>query len=311
MGEMDKGVEYMQGLSVAICTRNRVQDLTRCIHSITKQDIGRTYPIEVILIDDGEIPARVLTEFEALLTGCGYPLTYFSKTDRGLWLSRIKAVELSTMDKILFLDDDVEIPAHYLSTLIQTYDDYPNCAGVGGIAIGMRNSFLGTIRCLLSFQQSLSSGKLSLSGQAGSMYNWHKARKIFKTEFQHGCNMSFKKAAIQDLKPVPWLTSYSVGEDILMSRIARSSGPLYINPELKLLHHESPASRDNLEDVAYTRVLNHVHLLKDKRSGPIGYLALMWTTLYLILREQPKKNVAAIKGYKKGLKEIFNSPTAG
>lgn len=301
----------MQGLSVAICTRNRVQDLTRCIHSITTQDIGRAYPIEVIIIDDGEIPKKTLNEFEALLTGCGYPFLYYKKiADRGLWMSRIKAVELSTMDKILFLDDDVEIPVHYLSTLVQTYLDYPNCAGVGGVAIGMRNSFLGTIRCLLSFQQSPFSGKLSLSGQAGSMYNWHKARKIFKTEFQHGCNMSFKKESIKDLKPVPWLKSYSVGEDILMSRIAKSSGPLYINPELKLLHHESPASRDNLEDVAYTRVLNHVHLLKDKRSGPIGYLALVWTTLYLILREQPKKNFAAINGYKKGLKEIFARQTA-
>lgn len=298
----------MQGLSVAICTRNRVQDLTRCIHSITEQSIGQAYPIEVIIIDDGEIPGNVLQEYKAVLSAAGYPLSYFRKTtDRGLWMSRIKAVELSSMDKILFLDDDVEIPGHYLATLYQTYLDHPNCAGVGGVAIGMRNSFLGTIRCLLSFQQSLSSGKLSLSGQAGSMYNWHKARKIFKTEFQHGCNMSFKKEAIRDLQPVPWLKSYSVGEDILMSRIARRTGPLYINPELKLLHHESPASRDNLEDVAYTRVLNHVHLLKDERSGPVGYLALIWTTLYLILREQPKKNAAAIRGYKKGLRELLSS----
>ncbi|MHA6533133.1 glycosyltransferase family A protein [Paenibacillus sp. BAC0078] len=301
----------MQGLSVVICTRNRVQDLTRCIHSITNQDIGRTTSIEVIIIDDGAIPVKILGEFEALLTASGYSFVYHRKTDRGLWLSRLKAVELAAMDKILFLDDDVEIPGHYLSTLIQTYLDYPNCAGVGGIAIGMSNSFFGTIRCLLSFQQSLSSGKLSLSGQAGSMYNWHKARKIFRTEFQHGCNMSFRKEAIKDLRPVPWLKSYSVGEDILMSRIAQKSGPLYINPELKLLHHESPASRDNLEDVAYTRVLNHVHLLKDKKSGPIGYLALIWTTTYLILREQPKKNIAAIRGYKKGLKEIFSRQTAG
>lgn len=302
----------MQGLSVAICTRNRVQDLTRCIHSITGQSIGRMYPIEVIIIDDGDIPEDALAGFKARLQGCGYSFTYYRKTtDRGLWMSRIRAVELSSMDKILFLDDDVELPEHYLATLIKTYDDHPDCAGIGGIAIGMRNSFLGTIRCLLSFQQSLSHGKLSLSGQAGSMYNWHKARKIFRTEFQHGCNMSFKTAAISGLEPVPWLNSYSVGEDLFLSRIAGRSGPLYINPELKLLHHESPASRDNLENVAYMRVLNHVHLLKDKRSGPIGYLALIWTTLYLILREQPKKNIAAISGYKKGLKAIFSRQTAG
>ncbi|SEU23331.1 glycosyltransferase family A protein [Paenibacillus sp. NFR01] len=296
----------MLSLSVAICTRNRIADLTRCIRSIATQNIGQTQPVEVIIIDDGEIPQATLHQFETLLAARGYPLVYFKKNDRGLWLSRIKAVELSAMDIILFLDDDVEIPDHYLSTLLQTYLDHPNCAGVGGVAIGMRNSFFGTLRCLLSFQQSLSSGKLSLSGQAGSMYNWHKARRIFRTEFQHGCNMSFKTSAIRGLQPIPWLTSYSVGEDIMLSRIAQRSGPLYINPELKLLHHESPASRDNLEVVAYTRVMNHVYLLKDKRSGPGGYLALVWTTLYLILREQPKKNFAAINGYKRGLKEIFS-----
>lgn len=300
----------MQGLSVVICTRNRVKDLTRCIHSMTNQTMSKDYDIEVIIVDDGEIPEAVLDEYEALLNKKGYSFVYYSKTDHGLWLSRIKAVELASMDTILFLDDDVEIPAHYFSTLLQTYLDFPDCVGVGGVAIGMRNSFLGTIRCLLSFQQSLSSGKLSLSGQAGSMYNWHKARKTFRTEFQHGCNMSFKKEAIKDLKPVPWLKSYSVGEDIYMSRMALKTGKLYINPDLKLLHHESSASRDNLEDVAYTRVVNHVHLLKDKNSGPIGYLALLWTTFYLILRERPKKNFPAIKGYKKGLKQIFSKELA-
>ncbi|WP_410513143.1 glycosyltransferase [Paenibacillus sp. BR2-3] len=300
----------MQGLSVVICTRNRVNDLTRCIHSVTKQSMSRVQGVEIIIVDDGDLPRYVLQEYESLLSEQGYSFVYFNKTNPGLWLSRVKAVELASMDTILFLDDDVELPEHYFSTLIQTYRDHLDCVGVGGVAIGMRNSFMGTIRCLLSFQQSLSSGKLSLSGQAGSMYNWHKARKTFKTEFQHGCNMSFKKEAIKDLRPVPWLKSYSVGEDILMSRIALKKGQLYINPELKLLHHESQASRDNLEDVAYTRVLNHVHLLKDKQSGPIGYLALLWTTTYLILRERPKKNFKAINGYKKGLKQIFSNPTA-
>lgn len=299
----------MQGLSVVICTRNREKDLTRCIQSLTNQSISRTHSIEVIIIDDGDLPRTVLHEYEALLNEKGFSFLYYSKTEPGLWLSRMKAVELASKEIILFLDDDVEIPDHYFSTLFQTYLDYPDCAGIGGVAAGMRNSFLGTIRCLLSFQQSIFNGKLSLSGQAGSMYNWHKAKKTFKTEFQHGCNMSFKKEAIQDIKPVPWLKSYSVGEDIMLSRIALHKGHLYINPALSLLHHESPASRDNLEDVAYTRVLNHVHLLKDKKSGPIGYVALLWTTLYLILRERPKNNIPAIKGYKKGLKQIFSKQT--
>lgn len=79
--------------------------------------------------------------------------------------------------------------------------------------------------------------------------------------------MSFRREAIRSLEPVPWLQSYSVGEDLLLSRIAMKSGPLYINPALTLLHHESPSSRDNMEQVTYMRVMNHIHLLRDEGSG--------------------------------------------
>lgn len=300
------GGNPMQGLSVVICTRNRVADLSRCIRSLAVQTLPEPYAIEVIVIDDGDVPGVVLLEYEQLLASCGFAFVYEKKRHPGLWLSRVRAVSLASMDTILFLDDDVELPVHYVAALFHTYADYPDAAGVGGVALGMSNSFGGTIRCLFSFQQSPFKGKLSLSGQSGSMYNWHKARKPFRTEFFHGCNMSFKKAAIRHISPVSWLSSYSVGEDILLSHIARRSGPLIVNPDLSLVHHESPASRDRMEDIAYMRVVNHVHLLKEMKAGPVRYWALLWTTLYLILREKPKNNVLAITGYKRGLRAILS-----
>lgn len=302
----------MISLSIAICTRNREEDLKRCISSIAQSSPPASgLRAEVLIVDDGALTEEFLKQQKQMLEPTGMGLRYHRKEQPGLWLSRVKTVEIARGDVILFLDDDVELPADYIQNLIRTYEEYPRAAGVGGVALGMRNSLFGTIRCLLSFQQSPFKGKLSLSGQSGSMYNWHKARKTFITEFFHGCNMSFRKEAVRGLKPVPWLQSYSVGEDLLLSRIALKSGPLYINPQLKLLHHESPSSRDNMEHVAYMRVMNHIHLLRDEQSGLIKYAALCWTTLYLMLRERPKKNNSAIKGYKKALKAMFSNEAAG
>ncbi|MDP4098024.1 glycosyltransferase family 2 protein [Paenibacillus sp. P96] len=302
----------MIALSIAICTRNREDDLKRCISSIAQSTLPASgLQVEVLIVDDGALTDQFLKEQEQILKPTGMELRYHRKKQPGLWLSRVETLEVASGDIILFLDDDVELPVDYIQNLMHTYEEYPQAAGVGGVAIGMSNSFFGTIRCLLSFQQSLFKGKLSLSGQSGSMYNWHKARKTFKTEFFHGCNMSFRKEAIRGLKPVPWLQSYSVGEDLLLSRFALKSGPLYINPLLKLFHHESPSSRDNMEHVAYMRVMNHIHLLRDEQSGPIKYAALWWTTMYFMLRERPKKNNSAIKGYKKALKAMFSNEVAG
>lgn len=301
----------MVSLSVALCTRNREDDLTRCIQSIVDGELPAECETEVWIIDDGDLSEEALGQYKRQLSEAGYAFRYHRKEKPGLWLSRVKAVELTSSDILLFLDDDVELPTKYLSDLIRTYEQHPEAAGVGGIALGMSNSFLGTIRCLMSFQQSMFKGKLSLSGQSGSMYNWHKAKKTFKTEFFHGCNMSFRREAVASLKPVSWLQSYSVGEDLLLSRIALKSGPLYINPKLKLVHHESPSARDNMEHVAYMRVMNHIHLLRDDQAGPMGYMALYWTTLYLILREKPKHNHSAIRGYRKALKSMFSKEFAG
>ncbi|MFB5678664.1 glycosyltransferase family 2 protein [Paenibacillus terreus] len=301
----------MIALSIAICTRNREEDLKRCISSLAQSKLAAGLQVEVLIVDDGALTEEFLNQQKQMLEPAGMELRYHRKEQPGLWLSRVKTAEIARGGIILFLDDDVELPADYIQNLMNTYEEYPQAAGVGGVAQGMNNSFFGTIRCLLSFQQSPFKGKLSLSGQSGSMYNWHKARRTFKTEFFHGCNMSFRKEAIRGLQPVPWLQSYSVGEDLLLSRIALKSGPLYINPLLKLLHHESPSSRDNMEQVAYMRVMNHIHLLRDEQSGPIKYAALCWTTLYFMLRERPKKNNSAIKGYKKALKAMFSNEAAG
>ncbi|MFC6652842.1 hypothetical protein [Paenibacillus rhizoplanae] len=70
------------------------------------------------------------------------------------------------------------------------------------------------------------------------------------------------------MKPYPWMTSYAVADDIYMCHLASRYGKLVINPELKIMHHESPSSRDKAGRVARATAVNHYYLL-NLRKAPV------------------------------------------
>lgn len=48
----------MHDVSIVIPTRNRINDLTVCIESISKQTQLENVSIELWIVDDGEIPEK-------------------------------------------------------------------------------------------------------------------------------------------------------------------------------------------------------------------------------------------------------------
>lgn len=291
----------IKGLSIIICTRNRIEDLKKCIISISKSKINHiVIPIELIIIDDGEISPTEISFFKRLLSP-SIELIYEKKNEPGLFMSRIRSIEVANYDILLFLDDDIEITDnYYLEKLIKTYLSYPNVVGVGGVDNSIKASLKWKLFTRLIQYSSGRTGKLSISSYGGSMHYWPTSKEIFQTEFLHGCNMSFKKDALENLEIVDWLSSYSLGEDIYLSQYAMKKGPLIINPELRVDHHHSPTSRDKLELVSYTEVTNHYYLLNYMGARRISYLAQIWTTFGLYLLSIIKNSNSA-KGYRKGV----------
>lgn len=298
----------MLNITIAICTRNRIADITKCIESISRQ-VGLNCEVEILIVDDGDIQKEQLHLFEAMLSKIKcMKLSYFKKLKAGIWLSRVECVKIAEHEIILYLDDDVELDDPcYISKLLKNYDNDVSLAGVGGIAKGLYASKIANVLGVATFQMSSSMGSLSKSGLAGSIANWHKAKSNFETEFFHGCNMSFKKSSLKDMKPLNWMENYAVGDDLYMSYYASNYGRLLIDPSLKIIHHESPQSRDKAENVSKAKVVNHYYFLKMKQAGILNYGALIWTILYLILKEIIKKNNDATIGYLKGVKFLLFS----
>ncbi|WNQ10429.1 glycosyltransferase [Paenibacillus aurantius] len=290
------------GLSVVICTRNRQKDLQKCIDSLAEQKIDDiSVPIEIIIIDDGNLTEETIDQFESQLSP-RFSFRYHQKSDPGLIFSRVESIKLASYEIMLFIDDDIELFPNYLSTLYKTYLKNPDVVGVGGVDQFINSRRKWKFFGMIIGYHSGNCGKLSKSGYGGSMQEWIKIKEAFQTEYLSGCNMSFLKGTLAGLKPTEWLTSYSLGEDLYLSLYANKRGPLLINPDLKVLHHQSQASRDKVETVAYTEVVNHYHLLNYTDNNFSRKIYQLYTASGLFLKSLiQRKHRNKAKGYFKGI----------
>lgn len=298
----------MHDLSIVIPTRNRIDDLTLCIQSIGKQTQLDNISMELLIVDDGDIPPEVLNYYRAILSILPQAeLRYYKKTKPGVWLSRYEALGLIDGEIVLSFDDDAELDDPlYIRRMLDTYAMDDSIVGVGGIAKGLTSSPTGKLLGRLTCQMSSSPGRLSASTLAGSLLLWGETKSIFETDFFHGCNMSFRRSSLQDMKPYPWMTSYAVADDIYMCHLASRYGKLVINPEMRITHHESPSSRDKAGRVARATAVNHYYLLNLRKAPFVNYAALLWTLSYLTVKETLKRNFNAVSGYAAGIMFVLN-----
>lgn len=120
--------------SVVIPTYCRPDDLTRTLRSVVRQT---RLPQEVLVIDDGDLPAMPLRpELEAAGVRC----ILRRKRPPGLTESRNLAIDLSAGDVVLFFDDDVELDADYLDSVMRLYetDHERRIGGVGGTIVNVK-----------------------------------------------------------------------------------------------------------------------------------------------------------------------------
>lgn len=292
-------------LTVAICTRDREQELARCVESVAAACRRVGGGVEVLVVDDGELREDCVERLRNTAQQAQARFRYYRKPagERGLFRSRLEAIRRAQGDIILFLDDDVEIFPNYLELLTSRYQADASIVGIGGVDL-----FAGRGRWLISAFYRLfllegpRLGRLSASGFPDATYKWRHQHEAFETERLHGCNMSFRRFVLQHLEPGQWLDGYSVGEDLLLSWIARGAGKLLVDPALRVLHHASPASRDSREMVAASIVVNHFRLLQLYRAPLWRYLALGWSVMGLLLAAVLRGNVTNLKGYLSGIK---------
>lgn len=116
-------------ITVAMCTRNRADQLARVLDTAAKMIIPDSLEWEFVLIDNGssDATAEVASNYKNRL-----PINYFLESKPGLSNARNRAVIESKGTYICWTDDDVVIDQNWLAAYADAFQRYPNTAVFGG-----------------------------------------------------------------------------------------------------------------------------------------------------------------------------------
>jgi len=111
--------------SVIICAHNHLQDLTTpCLSSVLQ---NTAHPYQLILIDDGSRDHTALY-FQTIPNA----ITHRNSRRAGVSVAKNIGLSLSTGDPIVFIDNDVTVPAGWLGIIAEEIEK-PLVGVVGGI----------------------------------------------------------------------------------------------------------------------------------------------------------------------------------
>ena len=117
--------EHLPSATVVICTRDRPDDLRRCLESLRA---SAAEPLEVVVVDNA--PAKAPAEVEARSFGARYVL----EPRAGLNRARQCGARAASGDVVIYIDDDVVVSPGWETALLSSFNN-PEVAGATGLVL--------------------------------------------------------------------------------------------------------------------------------------------------------------------------------
>src|SRR5258708_11937618 len=176
-------------LSVAICTRNRVATLKRCLDSVLP--LHQKYGFELLVIDNA--PSDDTT---AKLVKRAPQARYFLERRPGLDFARTRAWMEATGDLIAYLDDDVVVDSGWLAGLQEAWGENSDAAAFTGLVMPLR---LDTTAQVLfekrnGFRRGFDKNRFGGEIPGNSLY------PCGAGIFGAGCNMAFRRDVLRYIR---------------------------------------------------------------------------------------------------------------
>ena len=118
-------------LSVIVATRDRPEDLSRCLDALALQTLGEQ--LEVVVVDDGSAG-----DIEGLVRDgatAGRPLRYVREEGVGAGAARDHGTEVATADLLAYLDDDAVPVSTWAEEMVGAFDRWGCTAAAGRIVL--------------------------------------------------------------------------------------------------------------------------------------------------------------------------------
>ena len=220
----------LPSLSVAICTRNRVATLKRCLNSVLP--LQQRHGFELLVIDNA--PSDDTTA--KLVQGCS-EVRYVLEERPGLDFARNRAWREATGDLIAYLDDDVVVDSGWLTGLREVWSENPDAVAFTGLVMPLN---LDTRAQVLfeernGFRRGFDKKRFGRELPGNSLY------PCGAGIFGAGCNMAFRREVLREIggfdEALDTGSSLPGGGDLdVFYRIIRAGHVLVYEPSYMVFH---------------------------------------------------------------------------
>lgn len=292
----------MPGSSFIICTKNRYDDIIKCIETILKQTI---LPYELIIVDasDTEKNRDVI---QGMIKDSGIQLKY-KHTKPNTAYQRNVGIAMVDGDLVFFFDDDVILNNDYHEKILDVYkmDKNQEVAGVTGTVTNtVENPFLGKVFRAI-FLLSTAENNLGKKYPSFSLDDG-----IISIDNMLGCQMSFRRNICNEYQFDPFmgqLIGYAFLEDREFTLRVAQKNIMLQTPFAKAYHSVSPVAREKINRLQAATILNTHYIFRKNITKTFkNCVVFSWKQIGLVIHAFAqairKRNIGWITGVFEGYK---------
>ncbi|MBX7483646.1 glycosyltransferase family 2 protein [Qipengyuania qiaonensis] len=258
-------------ISVVICTRDRPEDLSRCLAGFAAQSRA---PDELVVVDNASASSAIRSIAEA------HGARYLREDREGLDFARNTGALAATGDLILYTDDDTELHPDWIANLSAAFVE-PHVMGVTGLVLPAR---LDTEAQLL-FEQAWGFGRGFDRVDFGPAF-WERTRRrgCPAWEIGAGASMGFRREVFEIVgyfdERLGAGQSGCSDDSEFWYRILAAGFTCRYEPRAVIWHHHR-LKMEGLSSQIYQYMRGHTAalLMQFDRSGEIGNLRRLFVDL--------------------------------
>jgi GT2 family glycosyltransferase len=274
--------------TVTVPTYKREKDLGECLESLIGQSVT---PNEILVIDDDVLPEDFLARWRARFAEKSVAFTYYRKDHaierRGLSESKNIALKKAAGEIIFFFDDDVVVGDDFLSAIMNVWgaDLDPKLLGVGGLVENVRSTI---------FLERIYNALFGLTSEHPWDINdvayqvWDRdIKENTKGYYLLGGVSSYRRAEMEKLGFATFSGGRTELEDVDLCLKAKRAGyHMMLVPKAKVLHKESPTSREAEFLIGAKEAFNRKDIYRRYGLRTLkGRLWFAWASFGWILRQ--------------------------
>ncbi|PSB19611.1 hypothetical protein C7B76_07105 [filamentous cyanobacterium CCP2] len=262
-------------LTVAICTKDRPDNVDRCLKALLKlqQPRGDRPPqFQILVVDNAPSNDRTQNLVASLSQVC-----YVQEPKPGLDFARNRAIQETKTELLAFLDDDVVVDRHWFDGLVEAWQENPDAAAFTGLVLPYE--LVTDAQILFERRGGFRRGFEKI--RYGKTLPGNPLYPCGAGIFGAGCNMAFRRDVLLHLggfdealdtgSPLP-----GGGDLDIFYRVIRAEYSLVYEPQY-LVFHEHRREYDKLRRQYWSWGLGFMaFVVKSYHTDPLQRSRLRW-----------------------------------